>query len=200
MTIYPGKKRKKKKHSEKKSEKHASRDVHLQIQWGITYPETATHIPRQRERKKYESRDVRIHAKWRERKIYSAITRWVSWTRLFIYMHIVDNISGCWNTKRDRERPRRPKRRTYTRTISYKMSTRTVIETFRKRDRETRIKKCTDTPTMSDSIAGHCKHIQTEWEQKKYESRDVPIHAKLRIWYPHTETDRETNRQREKRG
>ena len=81
----------------------------------------------------------------------------MSWSHLFIYMQITDNIPGCWDKQRKRERGRQRwiKRRTYTRTISLNSYSR--IQTFRETEKETRIKR----PTMSDSIAR-----QTEWENE----------------------------------
>ena len=46
---------------------------------------------------------------------------------------------------------------------------------------------------MSDTIFGHCfTHSETR-ETKKYQSRDVRIHADLPIIYQDTETERERN-------
>ena len=56
------------------------------------------------------------------------------------------------------------------------------------RKRETQIKRRTLAPTISHNIVGNC---YTHSETKKYESRDVRIHADLPIIYPDTETDRE---------
>ena len=126
-----------------------------------------------------------------KRQIYSAITRWVSWTRLFISMQIIDNISVCWKS----ERERRIKRRTYTRTISQTFYSRTIIEIFRETERDTRIKRCTYTPTMSDKIGWHCyTHLETHRE-KDYHSRDIRIHVELPIIY---QTLRQTDGQKER--
>ena len=97
----------------------------MDIQWVKIYPKTGTDIQRERERKKYQSRDVRIHANLKRKNIFlfSAIIRWAaSWSRLFTYMQITDNIYLDTETDTERKRETRIERRTYTRTINYNIA------------------------------------------------------------------------------
>ena len=157
VTIYP-KKIKEKTLREKESEKHASSDVHLQLQWGITYPETATHIPRQRERKKYESRDVRIHAKWTEKKYIAQLhAQWAE--RACSYTCTLSIIYPDAERQRERETKRETKAGQQTYIYTYNQLQNLYLNSNRnlqrKRERERGIKKRTYTPKMSDSIARH---------------------------------------------
>ena len=116
-------------------------------------------------------------------------------------MEITNNILWHWDRQRKRERDKRGWRdymyRYYTHRI-WDNNNRTRIKTFRGKKIEwaTRIKRCTVTPTMSDNIVGHCF---THWETKKYQSRDVRIHAGLPILYQDTETEKKRDREKLRR-
>ena len=64
-----------------------------------------THLDTKREKERRIKRRTYTRKMKRE-KMYSAIIRWVSWKRVFIYMQITDNIHGCWDKQRERERER----------------------------------------------------------------------------------------------
>ena len=72
-----------------------------------TYPDTGADIQSQRERET----EVQIKRRTYTRSInnnqtyifWSVITHWPSWTPLFTYMHITNNIPGHWERQRYKE-------------------------------------------------------------------------------------------------
>ena len=84
-----------------------------------SYPKIGTDIQRERERRKYESRDVRICAQLKMNFVY----RYYTLGDLIPLVHIHANYRLYTRTLRliDRKRERETwiERRTYTRTISY---------------------------------------------------------------------------------